>query len=441
MFVCLRKLVFTLVSVGALLATCGIAHTENWPQWRGAKWDGISVETNVPTKWSKTENIAWRLSLPGPAGSTPVVWGDRIYLTSASGEKREDLALLCVSTEGKLLWQETVASGSKDVRADEGNYASPSPSTDGKHVWAFFGTGDLACFTKDGKPVWKFNVEERYEKLSLQFGMASTPVLDKGRLYLQLIHGEMRAKEPGIGRIVCLDAATGSEQWTVKRPSDGTFENKHSYASPTLYRDSEREFLLTHGNDYIVAHDLSDGHELWRCGDLNPKGNYNPTLRFVASPVAVPGFIVVPTAKNYGVVCLKPNGSGDVTDKPEYTHWRWTNSTPDVPSPLVAGDFVYLCRENGNLICADAKTGKETYTQPTTRDRHRASPVFADGNIYLTARNGTVTVVRAGPAFEVVAKNEMNEPTSASPVVANGRIYLRTFEALYAIGSPLLGSH
>ncbi len=431
---CSGKLTRSYCALVALLALSSLVHAENWPQWRGAKLDGISGETNVPTHWSKTENIAWRLPLPGPAGSTPAVWDDRIYMTSVAGAAKEDLSVLCVSTDGKLLWQEKVASGSKDVRSDEGNYASPSPSTDGQHVWAFFGTGDLACFTKEGKRVWKFNVEERYEKLHLQFGMASTPVLDKGRLYLQLIHGEMRAKEPGTGRVVCLDAATGSEIWTAARPSDGTFENKHSYASPVLYRDSEREFLLTHGNDYIVAHDLTDGHELWRCGDLNPKGNYMPTLRFVASPVAVPGFIVVPTAKNYGVVCLKPTGSGDVTDKPEFSHWRWTNNTPDVPSPLVVGEFIYFCRENGNLICADAKTGKEIYTQPTTRDRHRASPVFADGNIYLTARNGTVTVVKAGPKFEVLSKNEIGEPTSASPVVANGRIYLRTFDALYAIG-------
>jgi outer membrane protein assembly factor BamB len=418
----------------ALLFTCtSPATAENWPQWRGERLDGISREQNLPTKWSASENIAWRLELPGPAGSTPVVFDDRIYLTSVAGPAKEDLELLCVSTAGKLLWKKTVASGSKDVRADEGNFASPSPSTDGKHVWALFGTGDLACFTKDGDEVWKFNVQDRYGKLNLQFGLASTPVLDRGRLYVQMIHGDMRGKDQE-ARVVCLDAASGNEIWQVDRESDGIFECKHSYASPVLYRDSQREYLLTHGNDYIVAHDLNDGRELWRCGDLNPKGKYERTLRFVASPVAVPGYIVVPTAKNYGVVCLKPDGTGDITEKPEHTHWKWTSSTPDVPSPLVVDDLVYLCRENGNLIVADAKTGKEIYTQPTTRDRHRASPFFAGGNIYLTARNGTITVVRAGRNFEIVAQNELQEPISASPVAANGRLYIRTFNALYAIG-------
>lgn len=416
-----------------LLATASSVHGENWPQWRGARLDGISRETQPPTSWSATENVAWRTELPGPAGSTPVVFDDRIFLTSVAGPEKSDLVLLCLSTAGQKLWEHTVASGSKDVRADEGNFASPSPCTDGQHVWALFGTGDLACFTASGQRVWQFNVADRYGKLNIMFGLASSPVLDRSRLYLQLIHGDMRSQEQE-ARVVCLDAASGADVWQVVRESDGTFECRHSYASPILYRDNEREFLLTHGADYIVAHDLQTGQELWRCGDLNPKGKYERTLRFVASPVAVPGFIVVPSAKNYGVLCLKPDGKGDITELPAHHHWSWTSSTPDVPSPLIVDDLVYFCRENGNLIVADALTGKEVYTRPTTRDRHRASPVYAAGNIYLTARNGTISVIQAGREFKEVAKNEMGESISSSPVFANGRLYIRTFNALYAIG-------
>jgi outer membrane protein assembly factor BamB len=420
-------------AVIALSAVGSNGRADNWPQWRGAKLDGVSSEKNVPTKWSRTEGVLWRLPLPGPAGATPAVWGERIFLTSVSGEQKSDLMLLCVGTDGKPLWQRIVTSGSTDVRGDEGNFASPSPSTDGRHVWAFFGTGDLACFTVDGEQVWKWNVQDRYGRLNIQFGMASTPVLDRGRLYLQLIHGDMRTTNQE-ARVVCLDAATGSEIWQVGRPSDGTFECKHSYASPVIYRDEQREYLLTHGADYVIAHDLSDGRELWRCGDLNPKGKYERTLRFIASPLAVPGYIVVPTAKNYGVACLMPDGQGDITEQPQYFHWKWTDSTPDVPSPLIVDDLLYLCRENGNLMCVELKTGEKVYTQSTTRDRHRASPVYADGNIYLTARNGIITVVRAGRTFEVVAQNDMGESISASPVISSGRIYIRTFDALYAIG-------
>jgi len=428
-----RRLVLVSLCACAALTLTGRSRADNWPQWRGVRGDGVCDERNVPIRWSKTENVLWRLPLPGPAGATPVVWGERIFLTSVAGPEKSDLVLLCVGAGGQPLWQETIARGSKDVRNDEGNYASPSPSTDGKHVWAFFGTGDLACFTVEGKPVWHCNVQERFGKFNIQFGMASTPVLDRGRLYLQLIHGDGNPATRE-ARVVCLDAASGDTIWQTERPSDGRQECEHSYASPVLYRDAARSFLVTHGADYVVAHDLADGRELWRCGDLNPKGQYNNTLRFVASPVAVPGLIVVPSAKKLGMLGLMPDGSGDLTDNLAATYWRWTNNTTDVPSPLVAGDLLYVCKEGGELLVAEAKSGEIVYLEPTTRDRHRASPVFADGHVYLTARNGTITVVKAGRKFEVVAKNELGESTSASPIFANGRLYVRTFDALYAIG-------
>jgi outer membrane protein assembly factor BamB len=424
----LRLIVSSVICCVVLVTS---AQAENWPQWRGAKLDGISGEKGLPIKWSKTENVLWRLPLPGQAGATPVVWDERIFLTSIDGE---NLILMCVGTDGKEQWRQVVATGNKAVRGDEGNFASPSPCTDGKHVWSFMGTGDLACYAVDGKEVWNQNVEERYGEIKIQFGMASTPVLDGGRLYLQLIHGDYKV-ETQEAQVVCLDAATGSEIWHVARPSDGRHECEHSYASPILYRDSQRQFLLTHGNDYIVAHDLADGHELWRCGDLNPKGSYSETLRFVASPVAVPGMIVVPSAKHKGMLCLRPDGSGNITDKPEFSHWRWKKDTTDVPSPLILGDTVYVFDEDGFFTAADAKTGVVIFRNPTTRDRHRASPVYADGHIYLTARKGIVTVVKAGREFEVVATNNMQEPITASPVISGGRIYLRSFDALYAIGA------
>ena len=144
--------------------------------------------------------------------------------------------------------------------------------------------------------------------------------------------------------------------------------------------------------------------------------------------------IVVPSAKHKGVLCLKPDGSGNITDKPEFSYWRWKRDTPDVPSPLVVGETVYLCDEDGFFYAVDAKSGKVAFKEPTTRDRHRASPVYADGHVYLTARNGKVTVAKASRQFEVVSINDMGEPITASPVVSGGRIYLRSFDALYAIG-------
>ncbi len=421
-------------AIGKILFAClGLStvyplsvQAENWPQWRGAKLDGVSHEKPLPLSWSKTENVAWRVELPGPAGSTPVVWNGRIYLTSSDGK---DLVLLAIGADGQQLWRRVISGNNESVRGDEGNYASPSPSTDGKHVWAMVGTGQLACFTADGNEVWKFNLQDRYGKFDIAFGMTSTPVLDKGRLYLQLLHSSG-------ANVLALDPATGNEIWKQARQSDARAECEHSYASPVLYRDGGLELLLTHGCDYVVAHQLTDGAEVWRCGGLNLKSKYNPTLRFVASPLAVPGLVIVPSAKNGPVLALDPASRGDITDSSQDHFWSRAHNTPDVPSPLAVDGLVYLCREDGTLICVDAKSGNEHYMKRTHADRHRASPVYGDGKIYLTARDGTVTVVKPGTEFEVLATNKMEESMSSSPAISDGRIYLRTFQALYAVEMP-----
>lgn len=433
----LRRGSLFLVIVGMSLAGPGqetAALAENWPQWRGPHNNGLSAETDLPTTWSATENVAWKLRLPGMAGATPVIWGNHIFLTSAEGE---DLVLLAVSTGGKQLWKHKLGTGNRAARGDEGNLAAPSPSTDGAHVWAFVGSGDLACYTVGGQLVWSENLQQTYGKFKIQFGMTSTPVLDGDHLYLQLIHGDGNPQTRE-ALVICRNKLTGKELWRHHRQSDARAENEHSYASPILYRDDKREFLLTHGADFIIAHSLADGHEIWRCGGLHPPSRYDPTLRFVASPACVPGLIVVPSAKGGVVLGLKPDGTGDITTDTNRRAWKFS-TTPDVPSPLILGDEVYLCRENGNLICLDARTGKEHYHKRTHSGRHRASPVFAAGKIYLTARDGVVSVVQAGKEFKLLATNELGDDISSSPAVSQGRIYLRSFEFLWAIGkaSPL----
>lgn len=406
------------------------ARAENWPQWRGPHSDGISGETGIPTEWGREKNVLWRFPLPGPAGATPVVWEDRIFLTTTEEAKVD---LICVSTDGKQLWRETIGEGSQNVRDDEGNYASPSPATDGERVIGFMGTGDLACFDIDGKVEWRVDIDKVYGPLELQFGMASTPVLDKGRVYLQLLHGD-GDPETEEARVVCLDAKTGQEIWQSKRLTGARVECEHAYSSPFLYRFGNREFLLTHGSDFSVAYDLEDGKELWRCGGLNPPGpgGYHDTLRFVASPGISKDLIVIPSAKNGPVLGVRPDGSGDITES-DYFLWRIPQGTPDVSSPLIHEGLVYLVGERGFLTCVDAKTGKQVYRERTVDARHRASPVYVDGKIFITARNGNILVVAPGREFKVLAINDMEEEISASPVISNGVLYLRTFDALYAV--------
>ncbi|MEX2171786.1 MAG: PQQ-binding-like beta-propeller repeat protein [Pirellulales bacterium] len=407
------------------------ARSENWPQWRGPQSDGISSEKGIPTEWGREKNVVWRVALPGPAGATPVVWEDRIFLTTTEAAKVD---MICISTDGKQLWRETIGEGSQNVREDEGNYASPSPATDGERVIGFMGTGDLACFDMDGKVVWRLDINEKYGPLNIQFGMASTPVLDNGRLYLQLIHGD-GDPETEEARIVCLDAKTGNEIWQSKRLTNAKMECEHAYTSPFLYRFGDLEYLLTHGGDFTIAYDLGDGKELWRCGGMNPPapGGYHDTFRMVASPGISEDLIVIPTAKNGPVLGVRPDGSGDITES-DYFLWRMPQGTPDVSSPLILDGLVYLVGERGFLTCVDAKTGKEIYRERTIDARHRASPVYVDGKIIIPSRNGNIMVVAPGREFKVLAINDIEEEISASPVVSNGMLYLRTFDALYAIG-------
>jgi outer membrane protein assembly factor BamB len=362
--------------------------------------------------------------LPGSSGATPAVWGNSIFLTS---EDKGDVVLLCVGTDGHERWKRRLGSGGRKFRSDEANQASPSPSTDGKHVYVFTGAGDFACFDFDGKEVWRFNAQERYGRFKIQFGMHVTPLLYGDRLYLALLHS-------GGWWVIALDKATGSEIWKVRRESDARRECEQSYASPCIGHNGSEEYLVVHGCDYATAHRLTDGSEVWRLGDLNPETKYNGTLRFVASPVAVSDLIVVPSAKNGPVVGVKPDAKGKIAAGSPYEQWRRPNNTPDVPSPLVHDGLVYLCRENGILICMDAKTGKEHYQERLRGRRFRASPVYADGKIFCTSREGLVTVVKAGPVFRKLAENQLPDEIAASPVISNGRIYLRAFNALYAIG-------
>lgn len=411
------------------------AFAENWPHWRGPTQNGISTEKNIPVEWSGTKNVAWKVALPGPGGASPVVWGDRVFVTSVDGQS---LVLLCIGTNGKELWRQVVGKGNRTARGDEGNSASPSPTTDGKHVWAMFGNGSLGCYDMGGKEVWKIDLQERYGKFKIQFGMSSSPVLFEDRLLLQLIHGDGRSSTQE-ALVAAVDKLTGKPLWKKDRVTKASNENEHSYASPIVYSDGKLNLFITHGADYAIAYDPKTGDEVWRLGGLNPQDDpnraYHRTLRFVASPVAAEGIVVVPTAKNQQVFAIKADSKGDITNNKSVHLWRLPSNTPDVPSPLIRDGLVYLCRENGNFNCFDAKTGEKIYEERTHRIRHRASPVYADGKIYLTGRDGRVTVVKAGREFKILAQNDIGDDVSASPAISNGTIYLRSFGSLWAIRS------
>jgi outer membrane protein assembly factor BamB len=304
----------------------------------------------------------------------------------------------------------------------------------------FFGTGVLACYTKDGDEVWKFGVADRFGKIDIQFGMTSTPVLDGDALYLQLIHGAMvLGDDTRTGKVIRLDKKTGKTVWAVDRVTDAQFECKHSYASPFLYRDGSREFLVVHGADCITGHALADGREIWRFGGLNGPSATNPrphdeTFRFVASPCCVPGAIIVPTCKGGPTVALRVNDelAGDCTGKKSVV--KWINPvTPDVSIPVVADGLVYLLHKDGKLQCVDLETGADVYFRRTHTGQHRTSPLLADGRLFFGSNDGWVTTVKAGRTFELLDAVDLGEAVTASLVADDGVLYVRSYEALYAI--------
>jgi outer membrane protein assembly factor BamB len=422
-----------------LFISAAFVQAEDWPQWRGPNRDGISHEKNLPARWTETNNIAWKAPLPGMGGSTPVIWGDRIFLTTEDGN---DVAVVCFDTKGKQLWETKVGGGDarKRFMRGEGNQASASPCTDGKHVYAFFGTGDFLCCDLAGNIVWRFDAQQRYGKFRIQHGIHVTPLLEGDRLYLSLLHS-------GGWWVLALDKATGKEVWKVRRDSDATDECEQAYTSPVLWRDGKDAYLVVLGCDYCTAHRLNDGSEIWRLGDINPKGKYDRAFRIIASPTAspeTPGVIVVPSARNGPLMGVDPQAKGMIHAGDTYERWRHpggkasVSKTAEVPAPLLHNGLVYVVREYGKnelgaLVCLDAATGKQHYYQSIHECRYRASPTYGDGKIYVTARDGVVTVVKAGPKFEQLAVNQLPDEITASPAIADGRIYLRGFKTLYAI--------
>jgi outer membrane protein assembly factor BamB len=438
----ISRSVFALVMGFSLSNSGSLAMAENWPQWRGPQNNGISSERSIPIQWSQTENVVWRAAMPGQGGATPVVWDDRIFVTSADGD---DLVLLCIETKGgKVQWKRKVTDGNQDARAGEGNSASPSPITDGKHVWVFFGTGVLACYDFEGNLIWKLDCGERFGKLDIQFGMTSTPVLHGDALYLQLLHGPMvRGNSERTGKVIKLEKMTGKTIWQHDRITEADFECKHSYASPFLFEGSGQKYLIVHGADCTTAHSLEDGKELWRLSGLNGPTSLNPnrhdpTFRFVASPAFGNGFLIIPTAKAGPTVALKLSSElgGELSKREGVVAWS-IEQTPDVSIPLLVDELVYLLHKDGKLQCIELATGKELYFERTHTVQHRTSPVYGDGHIYFCGKDGVCSVVKAGPAFEIVATNQMGgEPITASPVISHGTLYIRTYDGLYAIRNP-----
>jgi outer membrane protein assembly factor BamB len=411
----------------------GAESADNWPSWRGPQHNGICQEKNLPIEWSESKNFAWKLPLPGMGGSTPAIWNDRIFLTCS---RDKDLMLFCISTAGKVLWERKLGVITRDVVLREGvvqaNEACASPSTDGTHVYALVGSGDLACLDFDGNIIWQCNIQERYGKYNIYHGIHGSPLLDGDRLFLAILHSAGHW-------VVALDKKTGNELWKLARATDAKSESREAYTSPLIWDTGKEKQLIVHGADYTTAHRLEDGSEIWRL-ELNEKKGYMTAFRMIATPIATPEMLLIVTTKNFSrgkggpVIALKPGAKGTLAASNPFEWWRLAAGAPDVSSPLLYDGLLYLCEEIGFLSCIDAKTGKEIYRERLPdAGPYRASPVAADGNIYVTGYTGTVTVIKAGRKYDVISHNELPDTFTASPAISGGRIYLHGYKNLYAL--------
>jgi outer membrane protein assembly factor BamB len=405
-----------------LVASVSIAFAENWPQWRGPLLNGISNEKNLPTRWTAEENITWKLPLPAWSGSTPIIWGEYIFLNVADGD---NLYLWCVDrTKVTPLWKKLLGSGNTKMRKQ--NMSSPSPVTDGSGIYVMTGTGVLKGFDLKGNELWARDVQKDYGRFGLNWGYASSPLLYQDSLFVQVLHG-MRTDDPSY--VLRIDKKTGKTLWKVDRATTAVMESPDSYTTPALLKYGQAVEIVITGGDCVTGHDPATGKELWRAWGLNPRNNGN--YRIVASPVVYDGIIYAPTRVR-PLLALKPGGRGDVTES--HRLWAFENG-PDVPTPVTDGKYFYSVRDNGVMWCLDAKTGAAIWSDQRLKPgTYSSSPVLADGKLYITNEDGMTSVVKAGPQFEILAENPLNDYCLSSPAISEGQIFIRTAQHLFCIG-------
>ncbi|MBL9129286.1 MAG: PQQ-binding-like beta-propeller repeat protein, partial [Verrucomicrobiales bacterium] len=408
----------SLVRSIAVSAACWLSvvasPAQDWLQWRGPAFDGSSPEAKgLSAKFGKGEGLSWSISLPGIGASTPVVAGDRVFLTSADAATRELLVLAYDRKTGKELWRHVVASG--DRKDERSTYASPSPVTDGKHVWFFFGQGDLLAYTVEGKEVWRRNIQKDHGGFAFGWTFSSTPLLHDGRLYLQVlqrnvaVQGRGRTDGPNESYILAMDPATGKDLWRHVRPADAREESLEAFTSPVPHRHGDRTELLVTGGDCITGHDPATGRELWRWGTWNP--GKIPHWRLVPSPVAGAGIVLACAPKGSPVYAFKLGQNGTLAE--DGYAWKSTERelSSDVSTPLFyRGRFYVLNSDRRMLLCVEPATGKVVWQgELPGRTKYEASPTAGDGKIYAMSMAGDVAVLGAGDRFEVLHSAAMGD--------------------------------
>lgn len=425
------------------LTTAGSA--ANWPGWRGPDGSGISNEKNLPAEWSPTKNIKWKTPIAGRGHSSPIVWGKYVFLTTAvegdavsgakaakhlidgkewvhpdsvGADRKHTFKVIALDRDsGKILWEANAWEGTPyDNRHRKSSYAASTPATDGRMVYAFFGTEGLYAYDYKGKLAWKAQLGNL---ATLGMGTATSPVLYENLVILQC------DEDNGEGSfIVAFDKKTGKEAWRTPRT-----KIQVSWSTPLLVRTAKRAELIASGTEHIISYDPATGKELWRHKGVESNA--------IPSPVANSEMVYLVAGFPAKIaMAIKLGGSGDLTGTPNAL-WKYAKGTAYVPSPILYGDYLYLTTDRGILTAIDAKTGEVKYEGgripiPAT---FTASPVAFEGKILMTSEDGDTFMVKAGPKHEILGANSIGEAVYASPAIADGHIYIRGEKNLYSIGS------
>jgi outer membrane protein assembly factor BamB len=436
------------ISIGvSMLLLPTVLIGDNWPQWRGPMGTGVSTEKSLPTEWSMKQNVAWRSELAGLGVSSPVVWGNQVFVTyqvgagtlrqgrhptfvqegnpadagetplggarpQAADEKVSFAVAAFRASDGRQLWEHRMdAAGRLPDVHDKRNLATSSPVTDGERVYAWFSTGQLAAVDMNGKPVWTRHLGQEYSPFDLDWGHASSPALYRDRLLLTCYQGSSAF-------LLALDKRTGKELWKVDRGRD-----VKSYSTPLVIETAQGPEVIVNSNESIEAFDPATGKSLWK---------YVEPARFaVPMPVYHDGTLYVSRGYRSGPYwALKVGERGEVPKSKLL--WHVETGAPYTSSIVHHDGLIYMATEMGIVTCIDAKTGERVW-----RERlggiYSASPVAADGKIYLASENGETLVLRAGRTPQVAAKNKLDMRVIASPAISDGRIFIRGDRQLVAI--------
>jgi outer membrane protein assembly factor BamB len=400
-----------------------LARGEEWPGFRGPTRQGVSGEKNLPKKWGRNENIVWMAEVPGNGWSSPIVWGDRVFVTTATDDGQSCRILALSRRHGKTLWNVEVCHQKKLNKNNKNSDATPTPVTDGENVYAVFNDGSIAAVTMDGKTVWT-NRDVRYYS---QHGLGNSPILYHDTLIMPF-DGSSAGEDKILGWqkpwdqsfLLGLDKKTGKERWRGKRGL-----SRIAHTTPIVVHAEGRDTLISTAGDVIQGFDPETGARYW---SVRAEGE-----GVVPSPVFGEGLVFA--ASGFGnprlrAVQLKPNG--DKTTRKVV--WEMKQNIPMMPSAVFVNPYLFVVSEKGFATCLEAATGKVKWRE-RLGGNYSASPVAADGFIYYLSEEGETVVVPADGKFAIIARNSLQEPCQASMAISHGQLFIRTQNHLYCIGS------